>query len=272
MECKEDLDRQIIKSETCVSRFVELDLEIPAQRGQLTNVEGLLSLVLEDLEQDQPKRKNTDTESYDKIVEFITKGREMVEGKAFPFTVKIDDPAGNSWIEPKPDDKKGKWIRHDYIRTPEQNTALGLTDTSAADAEKFDEDNDIRPDEVHTFPASCPSCVRPCSTHMKLVDIPHFKEVVIMSTVCDACGCKLSHHRHRTQLSRRRLLTVADKSNEVKTGGAVPSKGRIITLKVEDEEDLARDILKVHLKYCPGPFSPINPNTSIVRDMRPELP
>lgn len=36
----------------------------------------------------------------------------------------------------------------------------------------------------------------------------------------------------------------ADKSNEVKTGGAVPSKGRIITLHVEDEEDLARDILK----------------------------
>lgn len=193
VESKEDLDRQIIKSETCTSRFVEVDLEIPAQRGQLTNVEGLLSLVLEDLEQDQPKRKVDDTESYDKIVNFITKGREMVEGKAFPFTVKVDDPAGNSWIEPKPDDGKGKWIRHDYIRTPEQNTALGLTDTSAADAEKFDEDDDIKPDEVHTFPASCPSCVRPCSTHMKLVDIPHFKEVVIMSTVCDACGCELLH-------------------------------------------------------------------------------
>lgn len=41
------------------------------------------------------------------------------------------------------------------------------------------------------------------------------------------------------------LIGFADKSNEVKTGGAVPSKGRIITLKVEDEEDLARDILKV---------------------------
>jgi len=47
--------------------------------------------------------------------------------------------------------------------------------------------------------------------------------VVIMSTVCDSCGYK---------------------SNEVKTGGAVPAKGRIITLRVEDAEDLARDILK----------------------------
>lgn len=58
-------------------------------------------------------------------------------------------------------------------------------------------------------------------------------------------------------------MIVADKSNEVKTGGAVPSKGRIITLKVEDEEDLARDILKVRSKYL-GSFRPINPNTSIV--------
>ncbi|KAH0612554.1 uncharacterized protein H6S33_008934 [Morchella sextelata] len=223
VESKEDMNRQIVKSETCTSRFVELDLEIPAQRGQLTNVEGLLSLVLEDIEQDQPKRKEIDPESYEKIAQFVTKGRDMVEGRAFPFTVKVDDPAGNSWIEPKPDDAKGKWARHDYVRTPEMNTALGLTDTSKEDTEKFEEDDEIRPDEVHTFPASCPSCVRPCSTHMKLVDIPHFKEVVIMSTVCHACGYK---------------------SNEVKTGGAVPSMGRIITLKVEDEEDLARDILK----------------------------
>lgn len=38
--------------------------------------------------------------------------------------------------------------------------------------------------------------------------------------------------------------TVTDRSNEVKTGGAVPSKGRRITLRVEDVEDLGRDILK----------------------------
>lgn len=58
---------------------------------------------------------------------------------------------------------------------------------------------------------------------MKLVDIPHFKEVVIMSTVCDDCGYK---------------------SNEVKTGGAIPEKGRKITLVVDDSDDLALDILK----------------------------
>lgn len=40
---------------------------------------------------------------------------------------------------------------------------------------------------------------------MKSVNIPHFKEVIIMSTVCDHCGYK---------------------SNEVKTGGEIPAKGK----------------------------------------------
>lgn len=48
-----------------------------------------------------------------------------------------------------------------------------------------------------------------------------------MSTNCDACGYK---------------------DNEVKSGAAVSDKGRKITLKVVDEEDLSRDILKV--SYC----------------------
>jgi zinc finger protein len=44
-----------------------------------------------------------------------------------------------------------------------------------------------------------------------------------MSTNCDACGYK---------------------DNEVKTSGAISEKGKRITLKVEDVEDLNRDILK----------------------------
>ncbi|KAK3065703.1 hypothetical protein LTS18_002502 [Coniosporium uncinatum] len=58
---------------------------------------------------------------------------------------------------------------------------------------------------------------------MKMVSIPHFKQVVIMSTVCERCGYR---------------------SNEVKTGGAVPEKGRRITVSIQGLEDLSRDILK----------------------------
>ena len=77
--------------------------------------------------------------------------------------------------------------------------------------------------QVQTFQATCPTCYQRCNTHMKTVNIPHFKDVVLMSTVCEHCGYK---------------------SNEVKTGGAIPEKGKRITLKVTDPEDLARDILK----------------------------
>ena len=44
--------------------------------------------------------------------------------------------------------------------------------------------------EVQTFAATCSSCYKPCETHMKTVNIPHFKDVILMSTVCDHCGYK----------------------------------------------------------------------------------
>lgn len=45
-----------------------------------------------------------------------------------------------------------------------------------------------------------------------------------MSTNCDKCGYR---------------------DNEVKSGAAISAQGKRITLKVEDKEDLSRDILKV---------------------------
>lgn len=56
------------------------------------------------------------------------------------------------------------------------------------------------------------------------VDIPHFKQVVLMATVCGVCG-------HR--------------SNEVKSGTGISDLGTKITLKLTDTSDLSRDILKV---------------------------
>jgi zinc finger protein len=77
---------------------------------------------------------------------------------------------------------------------------------------------------------------------MKMVDIPHFKQVVIMSTVCDDCGYR---------------------SNDVKTGGEIPDKGEKITLRVDDNIDLARDILKSETcgLNCPELNLEVNPGT-----------
>src|SRR5882757_7690672 len=70
-----DFARQVVKSDTCVVKFIELDIEVPAGRGQLTNVEGLLSMILEDLELKQPERKEQMPEVWAKIDEIIKKGR-----------------------------------------------------------------------------------------------------------------------------------------------------------------------------------------------------
>ncbi|KAK9368432.1 ZPR1 zinc-finger domain-containing protein [Lipomyces kononenkoae] len=233
VESKEDLNRQVVKSESCDCTFPTISLEIPHQRGQLTTIEGLLTEVVEDLSQSQPVRKHTDPESYDKIEAVLVKIQEMIDGQAFPFEISLDDAAGNSWIELSPGESHEKWSKTEYFRTLEQNRALGLVNADEADEEDAQEREQeeadsaqtppISNDEVHTFQATCPSCLRRCDTHMKVVDIPHFKEVVIMSTVCDKCGYK---------------------SNEVKTGGEIPPKGKRITLKVDDPEDMARDILK----------------------------
>ncbi|KAI0018223.1 ZPR1 zinc-finger domain-containing protein [Xylariomycetidae sp. FL0641] len=219
----EDFERQVIKSDTAIVKFIELDLEVPAGRGQLTNVEGLLSSIVEDLELGQEARKEQMPEVHAKVAEIITKGRAMLAGEAFPFRLSVDDPAGNSWISPNMRDGIGKWERRDYLRTPEQNEALGLAATDPAAGGVTGEEEDIVPEQVYEFPASCPGCMHNCVTRMKMVDIPHFKAVVLMSTVCASCGYK---------------------SNDVKTGGEIPELGKRITLKVETPEDLARDILK----------------------------
>lgn len=242
----EDFSRQVVKSDTATVKFIEMDLEVPAGRGQLTNVEGLLSTVIDDLEMNQEARKEQTPEVAEKVGEIISKGRAMLSGAAFPFRVYVDDPAGNSFIAPDLKDGVGKWEKREFIRTPEQNASLGLGD-SAQDPASFSnpgltDDGEIIPNEVYSFPASCPGCMHPCTTNMKMVDIPHFKQVVLMSTVCDACGYR---------------------SNDVKTGGEIPELGEKIILKVQDSTDLARDILKSETcaLECPELQLQVNPGT-----------
>lgn len=242
-----DFGRQVIKSDTGVVKFIEMDVEVPPGRGQLTNVEGLLTTIVDDLELGQEARKEQDPEVHEKVQAIIDKGRDMLSGKSFPFRVCVDDPAGNSFIAPNLKDSVGKWDKRDFVRTPEQNAALGLAATDGADdgadhQAALGENGEIVADEVYSFPASCPGCMHNCTTHMKMVDIPHFKQVVLMSTVCDACGYR---------------------SNDVKTGGEIPELGERITLKVNGDVDLARDILKSETcaLECPELNLSVNPGT-----------
>lgn len=77
--------------------------------------------------------------------------------------------------------------------------------------------------EVLSFATQCPSCRIACQTNMKMIDIPYFKQVVVMATVCDVCG-------HR--------------DNEVKGGAGIEPQGQLISLSIIDDIDLNRDVLK----------------------------
>jgi hypothetical protein len=74
-------------------------------------------------------------------------------------------------------------------------------------------------EEAIRIPGECPNCSHPGVTLTALTDIPHFKEVIIMAFTCSQCGYK---------------------NSEVKGGGAVPTYGTEVTLRVTSAEDLKR--------------------------------
>ena len=236
----DDMERQIVKSDTAILRIEDLDIEVPPGRGRLTNIEGVLSQVLKDLEAGQKSRKKEDPELFEKIDGVVQPLIKMLMGAKLPFEVSLDDPAGNSWIEPSTTDvsSKRKFTHKYYPRTPAQNAALGLgeaaeEETGPNTAEvvpqiQLDEgagmeDVDILEGQTYDLPVSCPGCTNPAHMLLQMVNIPHFKQVVISTTQCDECG----YH-----------------TNDVKTGGEIPKKGKRIWLEVKDADDLKRDILK----------------------------
>ncbi|QKX58114.1 uncharacterized protein TRUGW13939_05235 [Talaromyces rugulosus] len=232
VENEEDLQRQVVKSDVAIFKLETLEIEMPKGESQLTNVEGVLLKIHSTLESEQSLRKEQAPELYNALEPIIQKIGQMLKREAFPFTISLDDLTGNSFIAPTTHDSGNKYTRRDYARTHEQNEELGIS--SDPDAQKTEESNmiqsagnpedlDIIDGQVYTLPAECPGCAKACVVNMQKVSIPHFKEVFIWSTVCDHCG-------YRT--------------NEVKTGGEVPEKGKRITLKVDTIEDLSRDILK----------------------------
>uniref|UniRef100_A0A8C9EHE5 Zinc finger protein 259 n=1 Tax=Pavo cristatus TaxID=9049 RepID=A0A8C9EHE5_PAVCR len=220
---RQDMNREIVKTDCATVRIPELDFEIPAfsQKGVLTTIEGVIDRAVMGLEQDQPVRRATDKEVASKIDEFISKLKQLKEVHS-PFTFIIDDPSGNSFVEnPHAPQKDEALVVTYYKRTPQQAAMLGLEEEEL-DEKPADSAEDLR-NEVLQFNTNCPECNAPANTNMKLVQIPHFKEVIIMATNCDSCG-------HRT--------------NEVKSGGAIEPRGTRITFRITDPSDMTRDILK----------------------------
>ncbi|KDQ61655.1 hypothetical protein JAAARDRAFT_150522 [Jaapia argillacea MUCL 33604] len=253
---RDDLNRQIVKSPNCTVVIPEQELTIPPGRGQLTTVEGLLRDIVIDLGAQQPLRCIQDPAAYTKIQTIIDTFKDIIQDHDDdesdekqelppmpPFTVKLDDPSGTSFLEFVDSMADPKWNMRTYHRTRQQNVDLGLVaeeESAVTDVSAENESDAIAkakqairqateiggPDdneEIFVFPGVCSSCGHPLDTLMKRVIIPYFKDILIMSTNCDHCGYR---------------------DNEVKSGSAISDRGKRIVLKVEDRDDLSRDILK----------------------------
>jgi zinc finger protein len=156
--------------------------------------------------------------------------RENPDRPIQPFTVRLEDPSGNSFVEFIGSMSDPKWNMREYKRSRADNVLLGLASKDDARGAQTGNEAAGQPgeqldmDEVFVFPGVCSSCSRPLDTKMKRVNIPYFKEIIIMSTNCESCGYR---------------------DNEVKSSGAVSAQGKRIILKIEDSDDLSRDVLKV---------------------------
>ncbi|XP_071447318.1 zinc finger protein ZPR1 [Hetaerina americana] len=229
---KEDLNRQVVKSDFASIKILEVDLEIPAQsqRGDITTIEGILQRSIDALLQEQPLRKIESPEAAEEIEKFIAKMMSLKSGQ--PFTFILEDISGNSYVEnPNAPARDPAMTTHHFLRSKDQDHALGMYkkeeicdvegDAILKKADTFTYEDLLG--EVLQFPTNCPNCSSPCSTNMKMTNIPYFKEVVIMATNCDKCG---------------------NRTNEVKSGGGIEPKGLRIEVKVAGTEDFSRDILK----------------------------
>jgi zinc finger protein len=206
-----DLDRQIVRSPTCEITVPELQLTLPpTTRGQVTTVEGLLRDIIADLDMDQALRQIQDPNEYLAIQNIIDKFKEILcdneddedqtdnesptkkaSQKELPmpsFTIHLDDPAGNSFIQFLGSMSDPKWSLRTYYRTIEQNVALGLVDQEALEDNGVsrmprtanpdvisDGNSPVGEDEVLIFPGTCSCCGHPIDTKMKKVNVPYFK-------------------------------------------------------------------------------------------------
>ncbi|XP_003703451.1 zinc finger protein Zpr1 isoform X2 [Megachile rotundata] len=234
-----DLNRQVIKSDYTSIKIPCVDFEIPSrsQKGEVTTVEGIIERVITGLEQDQPERRKQHPDAAAQIDQFIEKLKKL-KSVDEPFVMIFEDISGESHVQNlnAPLKDENCVVTH-FKRTIEQDHILGIYSENS-------EDTLLKPikegeytleqieGEVLSFRTNCPECNCPCETNMKMTNIPHFKEVVIMATVCESCG-------HRT--------------NEVKSGGGIEPTAVKIEVTVAGKDDFSRDLLKSETCYLEIP-------------------
>ena len=139
VEDVEDLSRDILKSETAGLEIPEIDLVLThgTLGGRFTTLEGILNQVYSELSEKVFAGDSSSIEGKENFETFLKnlKGALVVEK---PFTVILDDPLANSYVQslyaPDPDPQMTVEL---YDRTWEQDEELGLNDIKV---EGYEED------------------------------------------------------------------------------------------------------------------------------------
>ncbi|RMB91941.1 hypothetical protein DUI87_31469 [Hirundo rustica rustica] len=178
---RQDMNREVVKTDCASARIPELDFEIPAfsQKGVLTTIEGIIDRAVAGLEQDQPARRVTDKEVARKIDEFVGKLRQLKEVHS-PFTFILDDPSGNSFVEnPHAPQRDEALVVTRYRRSPQQCALLGL-EGEEVDAKPPDAAEDLR-DEVKSGGAIEPQGTR---ITLRITDPSDMSRDILKSETC----------------------------------------------------------------------------------------
>lgn len=134
VENKEDLSRDILKSESCAMACPELNLSVEpgTMGGRFTTIEGLLTQVRDDLRSSifdtEDAGDSMDAATKEKWDGFFGQLGQAIDG-AFKFTIVLEDPLASSYVQsfaaPEPD---AQMKVEDYERTEQEEEDLGLRD------------------------------------------------------------------------------------------------------------------------------------------------
>jgi len=166
----DDMKRDVLKGDSAMLQVPEIDLELShgSLGGVYSTVEGLMSKIYTNLRDNNPfaigdsvMKHHSDEESTSKreFVEYLQKLKDMCDGKAFPFTLVLRDPLGNSFISAPlgsflPPEADGPLDIADYERSFEENDEYGLNDMNVADFETLGEHNTEQDREAYYNPRS----------------------------------------------------------------------------------------------------------------------
>lgn len=212
-----------MKTEWAEIKIPEVEFEVKKQTGLITTIEGIIDRAIQGLRSTVISTPHLAPTEVVKISNFVLSLEKLKKGDR-QFTFILDDPTGNSFVENLKAPQKDPQIEiRQYARSLAQNKLIGIVPDDVSEDPSPLLDSLSQQQEVLQFPTQCSECKSNCFTNMKVTNIPHFKEIVLMVTLCEKCGYK---------------------TNEIKSGGGIEEKGVKYIKKVDCEKDLSIDLVK----------------------------